>query len=102
MRFGSVKGTALRMRAAEIAPQIAMPLRAEPDPQAAAAEFLIARETGLIDDDHMAGEIGEVLNGTVAGRESPRQVRLYKSLGHSVQDLAALTYVHALGDTAAR
>lgn len=64
---------------------------------AAAAEFLIAKEGGLIDDDHIAGEIGEVLNGTLTGRENPRQVTLYKSLGHIVQDLAALTYIHALG-----
>lgn len=63
---------------------------------AAAAEFLVAKGEGLIDEDHIAGEIGDVLNGTVAGRETPQQVTLYKSLGHIVQDLAALTYIHAL------
>lgn len=69
---------------------------------AAAAEFLVAKEGGLIDDDHIVGEIGDVLNGTVVGRESPRQVTLYKSLGHVVQDLAALTYINAVGAPAAR
>lgn len=60
---------------------------------AAAAEFLVARAEGLVGDDHIRGEIGEVLNGTLGGREAAGQVTLYKSLGHIVQDLAALTYV---------
>lgn len=64
---------------------------------AAAAEFLDARAAGLVDDRHIRGEIGDVVNGTIAGRETARQVTLYKSLGHIVQDLAALAYVHARG-----
>lgn len=64
---------------------------------AAAAEFLDARAAGLVDDQHIRGELGDVVNGTIAGRETARQVTLYKSLGHIVQDLAALTYVHARG-----
>jgi ornithine cyclodeaminase len=52
------------------------------------AEFLRAREAGLIGDDHIVGEIGEVLGGTVEGRRSPDEVTIYKSLGHIVQDLA--------------
>lgn len=62
---------------------------------AAAAEFLLAREAGLIDERHIAAEIGEVLLGTVPGRTSAGQITLYKSLGHIVQDLAAVSYLHA-------
>jgi ornithine cyclodeaminase len=61
---------------------------------AAAAEFLRARELGLIDDSHIRAEIGEVLNGTAPGRTGPAEITLYKSLGHVVQDLAATQYVH--------
>lgn len=61
---------------------------------AAAAEFLNAKAAGLIGDDHIVGEIGEVLNGTIAGRTDGNTITLYKSLGHVVQDLAALGYVH--------
>ncbi len=61
---------------------------------AAAAEFLRARELGLIGDDHIRAEIGEVLNGTAPGRVDPAEVTLYKSLGHIVQDLAAARYIH--------
>lgn len=63
---------------------------------AAAAEFLRAREAGLIDDSHIAAEIGEVLLGRIPGRRSPEEVTVYKSLGHIVQDLAAVSHLHAL------
>lgn len=54
------------------------------------AEFLRAKTAGLIGDHHIVGEIGEVLDGRVAGRQSAAQVTAYKSLGHIVQDLAAV------------
>jgi ornithine cyclodeaminase len=61
---------------------------------AAAAEFLLAKEAGLIDDSHIVAEIGEVLLGRVPGRRSPEEITVYKSLGHIVQDLAAVSYLH--------
>jgi ornithine cyclodeaminase/alanine dehydrogenase-like protein (mu-crystallin family) len=59
------------------------------------AEFAKAREAGLIGDDHLVGEIGEVLAGMVPGRRSAAEVTLYKSLGHIVQDLATGWALHA-------
>lgn len=53
------------------------------------AEFLRAKAAGLVDDGHVVGEIGQVLAGDLAGRQSADQVTVYKSLGHVVQDLAA-------------
>lgn len=53
------------------------------------AEFLNAKAAGLIGDDHVVGEIGQVLAGDLEGRQSPEQITVYKSLGHVVQDLAA-------------
>lgn len=61
---------------------------------AAAAEFLKARDAGLVTDAHIVAEIGEVLLGRVPGRQDDAQLTLYKSLGHVVQDLAAAAYVH--------
>ncbi|MGE0595553.1 MAG: ornithine cyclodeaminase family protein [Hyphomonadaceae bacterium] len=55
------------------------------------AEFLRAKAAGLIDDAHVAGEIGEVFLGRLPGRTRPDEVTLYKSLGHVVQDLASAT-----------
>lgn len=62
---------------------------------AAAAEFLLAKEAGLVDDDHIVAEIGEVLLGRIPGRRSPEEITVYKSLGHIVQDLAAVSYLHS-------
>jgi ornithine cyclodeaminase/alanine dehydrogenase-like protein (mu-crystallin family) len=54
------------------------------------AEFLNAKAAGLIGDDHIVAEIGEVLAGKIEGRQSPDQITAYKSLGHIVQDLASV------------
>jgi len=61
---------------------------------AQASELAVARAAGLVGNDHVVGEIGEVFAGTLVGRESPEQITLYKSLGHVVQDLAATAYLH--------
>ncbi|HKR23946.1 MAG TPA: ornithine cyclodeaminase family protein [Allosphingosinicella sp.] len=57
------------------------------------AEFIRAREAGLIGEDHLLGEIGEVMAGTLPGRTSAADVTLYKSLGSIVQDLAAARHI---------
>lgn len=53
------------------------------------AEFLRAKAAGAIDDSHIVAEIGQVLSGEVAGRQSETDITIYKSLGHVVQDLAS-------------
>ena len=50
------------------------------------AEFLRAKQAGLVDDSHVVGEIGQVLAGDLEGRQSADQITVYKSLGHVVQD----------------
>ena len=60
------------------------------------AEFLHAKAAGLIGDDHVVGEIGEVLAGTLVGRQSADQITVYKSLGHIVQDLASVQALLAI------
>jgi len=63
------------------------------------AEFLKAKEAGLVGDDHVVGEIGEVLSGRLAGRQSADQVTAYKSLGHIVQDLSCGWWLYASAGT---
>ena len=53
------------------------------------AEFLRAKEAGLVGDDHIVAEIGQVLTGEIEGRRSPDEITVYKSIGHVVQDLAS-------------
>jgi ornithine cyclodeaminase len=62
---------------------------------AQAAELAAARDAGLVDDAHVVGEIGEVLGGSVPGRENDSQITIYKSLGHVAQDLAAAAYLQS-------
>lgn len=53
------------------------------------AEFLRAKAAGLVGDDHIVAEIGQVLSGKIEGRRTAEEITVYKSLGHIVQDLAS-------------
>jgi len=52
-------------------------------------EFLRAKAAGLVGDDHIVGEIGQVLAGVIEGRRFAEEITVYKSLGHVVQDLSS-------------
>lgn len=51
-------------------------------------------EAGLIDETHVRAELGELVDGTVAGPDDSTQLTLYKSAGVAVQDAAAAKLVH--------
>lgn len=57
------------------------------------AEFLRAKAAGLVGDDHVLPEIGAIMAGDAAGRLSPADVTVYKSLGSVVQDLACAVWL---------
>lgn len=57
------------------------------------SEFLRAKDAGLVGDGHIVAEIGEVLSGSRPGRLSDDDVTVFKSIGHAVQDLAAVAYL---------
>jgi ornithine cyclodeaminase len=59
------------------------------------SEFLRAKAAGLVGDDHIVAEIGQVLAGEVEGRRSAEEITVYKSLGHVVQDLASAWVLYA-------
>jgi ornithine cyclodeaminase len=54
-----------------------------------AGDFLIPRQEGTIGDDHIIGELGDVLVGSTPGRSGREEITLFKSLGLAVEDLAA-------------
>jgi ornithine cyclodeaminase/alanine dehydrogenase-like protein (mu-crystallin family) len=55
-----------------------------------AGEYRLALEQGLISgEDHVRGELGEVLAGTRPGRRDATELTLFRSLGLAVEDLAA-------------
>lgn len=57
--------------------------------KAQAGEYLDAVKSGAIVASHILGEIGQVYDGTLAGRLSDQDITIYKSLGVAAQDLAA-------------
>lgn len=63
------------------------------------AEFLRAKAAGLVGDDHIVAEIGQVLAGEIAGRRSTEEITVYKSLGHVVQDLSTAWALYAQAET---
>jgi ornithine cyclodeaminase/alanine dehydrogenase-like protein (mu-crystallin family) len=63
-------------------------------------EFLRAKAAGLIGDDHIVAEIGQVLAGDIKGRRSAEEITVYKSLGHVVQDLASAWVLYSQAENA--
>ena len=59
-----------------------------------AGELLRAIAAGLVAEDCIQAEIGEVMAGVRPGRRSASDITVYKSIGHAVQDLAAAAYLY--------
>ncbi len=60
---------------------------------AEAGDLLLAMKEGAIERSAIAGEIGDVFNEEIAGRERDDQITLYKNLGNVAQDLVAAYHV---------
>ena len=63
-----------------------------------AGDLVMAMAEGHFGPDHIAGELGEVLAGRVAGRTAEDEVVILKPLGQAVEDVAAaqLAYTRAV------
>jgi ornithine cyclodeaminase len=59
-----------------------------------AGDFLIPKREGAIGDDHILGEIGDILVGNLDGRKSESEITLFKSLGLAVEDQSSAQYVY--------
>jgi ornithine cyclodeaminase/alanine dehydrogenase-like protein (mu-crystallin family) len=59
-----------------------------------AGDFLIAKAEGAVADNHIVGEIGEVLIGKASGRRSSDEITLFKSLGLAVEDVASARHIY--------
>jgi ornithine cyclodeaminase len=64
---------------------------------AEAGDLVLPLREGAFDAGKIAGEIGELASGAIAGRQSAEEVTLFKSLGMAVEDVAAahLAYTRA-------
>lgn len=60
---------------------------------AEAGDLLIAMREDAVMGDHVQAELGEVIVGKNAGRRSPSELTLFKSLGLAVEDVASAAYI---------
>jgi alanine dehydrogenase len=61
---------------------------------AEAGDIVLAMKDGAIGATHIRAELGEVVNGTAAGRRGQHRVTIFKSLGLAVEDVAAAHLVY--------
>jgi ornithine cyclodeaminase len=59
-----------------------------------AGDFLFPKKEGAIDDTHILGEIGDILLGVANGRQSGKDITVFKSLGLAVEDVAAAHFIY--------
>jgi ornithine cyclodeaminase len=60
---------------------------------AESGDILIPIDEGAIGEDHIVAELGDVLIRKAPGRETAREVTLFKSLGIAIEDLASAQHV---------
>ena len=56
---------------------------------AEAGDLIHAKELGLIGEQHVVGELGDLVLGRLPGRTDHRQITFFKSVGNAAQDIAA-------------
>ncbi len=71
-----------------------------PMTDASASEYRQALAEGAIDANHLVGEIGAALNGTLRRRTDAREITMFKSLGMPAEDLypAQMLYEFAVAN----
>ncbi len=63
---------------------------------AEAGDLIIARDKGVISEDDVYAEIGELAAGLKPGRSDPDEITFFKSVGNAVQDAAVAARVVAV------
>jgi alanine dehydrogenase len=59
-----------------------------------AGDIMIPLKEGAIDETHFHAELGEVITGRKPGRETEKEITLFKSNGLAIQDAAAAKLVY--------
>ena len=57
-------------------------------------DYLFPAEEGLIDSSHICGTVGQVLLGTVPGRQTHDEITIFEALGMAVEDIACAKYLY--------
>ena len=59
-----------------------------------AGDFLFPKKEGAVTDDHIVGEIGDVLLDRTKGRQTEEEITLFECLGLSSEDVASAHHVY--------
>jgi ornithine cyclodeaminase/alanine dehydrogenase-like protein (mu-crystallin family) len=59
-----------------------------------AGDFLIPKKDGAITDNHVRGELGEVITGTKKGRGSGEEITIFKLLGIAAEDIFSAWHIY--------
>jgi ornithine cyclodeaminase len=59
-----------------------------------AGDFLIPKKENAVTDEHVKGELGEVLLNTKKGRENDDEITLFKSLGIAAEDIFSAYHIY--------
>jgi ornithine cyclodeaminase/alanine dehydrogenase len=59
-----------------------------------AGDIIIPINEGIISEDHIYGELGEIITGKKEGRENDQEITLFKSVGLAIQDAATAKLVY--------
>ncbi len=63
---------------------------------AEAGDLIIPMQAGEISEDHIVGELGDVVAGKIPGRVSDEDITLFKSEGLAIQDVSVAAKVYEL------
>lgn len=58
-----------------------------------AGDYLLALQDGAITEDAILGEVGQVLAGSLPGRNDAKEITIFEALGQAIQDLVMANYV---------
>ena len=67
-----------------------------------AGDFVIPFQKGELDEDHILGEIGEIINGQKPARTSPEDITIFESVGIAAEDLATAYLIYQKARAAGR
>jgi alanine dehydrogenase len=59
-------------------------------------DFRVPKEEGVITEENIYAELGEIVAGIKAGREDPEEITLFKATGLAIQDVGTASKVYQL------
>lgn len=59
-----------------------------------AGDFIIPKKEGAINDEHIAGELSDLVTRKLEGRKTREEITLFKSLGLAIEDLASAQFIY--------